>query len=484
MPPPLKGYIQDQEAAYVQLLLEHINPRIKESGLERLCTLYRRGFRLKIPHPIQQTLNGLLYNSDSGVQRWTLNAIALVGSRKENTQPTLDAIERNRGNEDIVGAAIAALVALTKPDDLIGLLESIGIPLEGSALLAAAQQTDAYTFKLAENRIQTDSASDAELRLAAILIGLNKAPEHLFHLSHKNDAVIGSINRHHDPSVAQYSVWAICENSNLGLVHLGVALPDVESLPENVRGYVFRLITADFETAKKHIEYLKLGSEDPSDKARLGLAAGLRTVYFDGLEELTVPWLGDERSQEVKDHILDHMTAHSERCATYREAALTEYKLAGASSLPRRRLEAVAAGTELFSEFRRIAIRTESGSLFEDDDYMRQKITFNGPATIGSISGDNTKINNATGAAQNNTVDVQEILDALAKLLAKSYSSDDQIAHGNELVANAQKTPSKDTLLNLVGWMKTLKDGACYAVAATEDFQKIYDALHSFLTNF
>jgi hypothetical protein len=280
---PVKGFISDQEASYIELLLGHVDARGKENGLERLCTHYRRGFRLRNPHPVRQTLNALLYSADASVRRWSLNAIALIGNRHDNLHPILDAIERDRGNEDILGAGIAALVALTQPDDLVQLLGGIGVPLEGPALLAAAQQTDAYTAQLAANRIKVDSASDAELRLAVVLIGLNKAPEHLFDLSHENRAVIGSVNRHHEPSVAQYSVWAICENAGLSLADLGVPLADIEGLPANVRGYVFRLITADAETAEKHRQYLVVGSEDPSEKARLGLAAGLQPVYFDGL---------------------------------------------------------------------------------------------------------------------------------------------------------------------------------------------------------
>lgn len=481
MRPAVRGFISDQEVSYIQLLLGQVDPRGKENGLERLCTHYRRGLRLRNPHPVQQTLNALLYSADASVRRWALNAIALIGNRRDNLQATLDAIERDRGNEDILGAGIAALVALTQPDDLVNLLGGIGVPLEGPALLAAAQQTDAYKAKLAANRIRIDVASDAELRLAVVLVGLNKAPEHLFDLSHENRAVIGSINRHHDPGVAQYSVWAICENAGFGLAELGVPLADIEDLPDNVRGYILRLIAADAETAEKHREYLVLGSEDPSERARLGLAAGLQPVYFDGLEELTIDWLGGEVSQGVKDHLLDHMASQAERCPAYREAVVTTYTLAGIGSLVRSRLEAAAAKTSLYGDLRRIAIQGETGSLFEKEERLSQKFEFNAPVTIGAITGDNAKIENAIGAVQNNAQGAQEALALLAGLLSKSMTIGDELAHGKELVAAAQKGPTKPTLEKVVGWMKSIKDGAAYAVAAGHDFHQIYEKLQAIL---
>ena len=353
--------------------------------------------------------------------------------------------------------------------------------MEGPALLAAAQQTDAYTAKLAANRINVDCASNAELRLAVVLIGLNKAPEHLFNLSHENRAVIGSINRHHDPSVAQYSVWAICENAGFGLSDLGVPLINIEVLPDNVRAYVLRLITADTETAERHRDYLVAGSEDPSEKARLGLAAGLRAVYFDGLEELTIDWLGDEVSEGVKDHLLDHMASQADRCPAYREEVVTTYTLAGVESLVRYRLEAAAAKTPLYGDLRRIAIEGETGSLFGKEEHLGSKYIFNAPVTIGAMAGDNAKIESAIGAVQNNEQGAQELLRLLVGLLSKSMATGGELDFGKSLVAAAQNEPSKISLENVVGWMKSIKDGAAYALTAGHEFHQIYDKLQAIL---
>jgi hypothetical protein len=52
-------------------------------------------------------------------------------------------------------------------------------------------------------------------------VGLNKAPENLFEPKYENAEIVGVLNNHHDGLVAQYSVWAICENPRLNIDHLG-----------------------------------------------------------------------------------------------------------------------------------------------------------------------------------------------------------------------------------------------------------------------
>jgi hypothetical protein len=485
MRPALKGFIDDREASYIRLLLESADPRGKENGLERLCKLNRRGLFVQAPHSIRQILTALLYHNDPHVRRWTLNAIALSGSKSDHLRPVLDEVNRERDNEDIIGAAVAALVSLTKPEDLFDLLRSIDVPLNGVTLLAAAQQTDIFLPRLATNRVNIDRASEAELRLAAVLLGLDKAPEHLFDISHANRAIIGSLNRHPDPLVAQYSVWAICENQLLSVSDLGVPLKEIEDLPDNVRGYVFRLISVDAETAEAHREYLSVGSEDPSQKARQGLAAGLHHAYFDGLEELTTDWLGGETCEDVKDHLYDHMATYAHRCPAYRQAVITKYTLAGTGSLARRRLEAAAATTQLYGDLKRISIRGDTASLFEDEGPLLGGITVNqfnaSIVNIGAITGDNATIHNAIGSAQNNAQGAAELFKLLAELMSKSSETGRELSYGKELIANAEKPPSKSTVEKVVKWMKGVKDSTSYAITAGHNFHLIYDKLHAIL---
>lgn len=360
MKPIPRGYIGQQEANYIHLLLGHLEPRGKEAALELLCAHYRAGRILRDPHAICQSLPGLLYNEDANVRRWTFNAIALVGNRAQNLEATLDALERNRDNEDIFAAAMAAVIALTSGNEAEARLKQIGVEMEGVVLLAAAQQAPTYKGLLAERRVNPEQASAAELRLAAVLVGTNKAPEHLFSLGHTNAAVIGSLYGHDDKQVAQYSAWAICEHPDLSVGHLGFSASKMRDQPPEVRKYGYRLLSADDVTADRYRDLIAEGSFDADRKAREGLAIGLVHCYFSGLEAITLEWFAREPDPVVRDALLDHFVAHSERCAIYEDTARGQFRASAVGSMLRAKLLARAEGKPIFTEFRRIEYEATS----------------------------------------------------------------------------------------------------------------------------
>jgi hypothetical protein len=480
--PSWKGFIPEQEANYIQLLLGHNRPERKEVGLERLCKLYRSGYRLKSPHSIQQTLSGLLYSASPKVRRWTLNAIALVGSKSINLIATLEAINRDRLDDDILGAGIAALISLTRPGDILQLLKDIDVPLEGVTLLAACQQTDAFNAEVATHRVNPDQASAPELRMAAVLVGLDKAPEHLFSLNHPNSLVIGSLNEHNDCLVAQYSVWAICENTTLSLSHLGTRLKDVESRPDNVRGWIFQLIASKGRDAEKHREYLLLGSEDPSERARLGLAIGLVPTYFDGLEEITIDWFGSEECDAVRSSLLDHMASNSERCPAYCEVVIDAYRSENTGSLARARLEAAAQRTPLFGDLRRIALQNETLSLFAERPSTKGGVTIvNGNLNVGVMAGGDVTVGGDVNTTQYSVKQAQEELTRLAALLQSSKEG--EVPEGVKLNDEALKKPIQTTVQKVLDWMKMIKEAGGYVVAGSAVFGEIFDRLSHLLAH-
>lgn len=418
MRPRARGFIGQQEATYIQLLLGHVDPAGKERGLERLCAHYHRGLRLRSPHPIQQTLTALLYRPEPNVRRWALNAIAAAGSRGENLQAVLDAIERDRTDDDILAAGIGALIALTKQDERAALLGTVDIALEGPTLLAAAQQADTYQGDLSAQRVNIDSASPSELRLASVLVGLDKAPDHLFSLSHPNSAVIGRLNLHDDALVAQYSAWAILESNVLDVTHLGTPVKDIEARPERVRAYTYRIISADSVTAERYREFIELGSVDTSQRAREGLASGLNKAYFDGIEEITLDWYDQERDANVKEAILDHMASQSPHSEVYLSKVTDEYLAAGTGSMKRARLEAASEGLPIFGKLKRISLQAETLSLFGNGQLFGGRMTnytINAEnLNVGVLAGDNASIEGGVTAGQtNNIAEARQRLHAL-----------------------------------------------------------------------
>jgi hypothetical protein len=476
-----RGYIGPIEANYILLLLGHIHPEGKEAGLERLCSHYRKGFRLQDPHSIRQTLSGLLYNADLKVRRWTFNAIALVGNRQENLDATLEAIGRNREDEDVMAAGVAAVIALTSQPERVALLNKVDVALEGAVMLAAAQRTNDYHNQLAARRVNIDVATPAELRLAAVLVGLGKAPQNLFDIGHDNSAVIGRLNVHPDDLVSQYSTWSILENPDLGIENLAAPIKDIESRPAQVRAYTYRLLTDDSEVAEYHREYLSLGANDNSAKARAGLASGLRNTYFEGLEEIVLDWLDGERDGVIHDLLRDHMVAQAHRVPAYRAKVMTEYGLLGAGSLARARMEAVAEGTVIYGDFKRLALKSESLSLFGEN------VDLLGGNTVNNFTGNNVNIGVFSGGdahvqgdvnnnQTNNSGMAVDQLSSLLSLLEKLPKSD-AINEGQKIVAEAVKAPTKGAVAKVLEWMTQIKNGADLALAATDGFQHILEKL-------
>jgi hypothetical protein len=241
-------FIDLRDAAYLELLIGDRDPESRKIGLQRLCKLYRQGLRHRENERLTVHLMGLLFDDAPKVKRWALNALALVGSRK-NVPAITEAIQRNRNDPDILGAGISALCALLSEGEARAELAKADLPIEGSILLAAVQHSGHFQNELRVTRVNIDYAGAPELRLAGILVGLNKAPENLFSLTLPNYEIIGELNRHPDHVVAQYSVWATYEHPKLSLKNLRLPLHDVESQPPNVRKYVYQLAAKDVQTA-------------------------------------------------------------------------------------------------------------------------------------------------------------------------------------------------------------------------------------------
>ncbi|MBP1299809.1 5'-methylthioadenosine/S-adenosylhomocysteine nucleosidase family protein [Bradyrhizobium elkanii] len=307
---------------------------------------------------------GLLHDDALKVKRWALNSLALIGSQS-NVRAIVEAIQRNRNDPDILGAGVSALCALLPAAEARKELERADLPIQGAILMAAVQHSGHFQSELRTARVRVDYAAPPELRLAGVLVGLDKAPEHLFSLNAFNHEVIGELNSHPDPIVAQYSIWATYENPKLSLKNLRLPLHDVEAKPPNIRKYVYQLAVKDVQTAQDNYDFLVLGSEDPAPEARAGLATGLRGIYFDGLEALVIDWFNDEDVDRVKQRLLEHMARNSDNCAAYAAPALRAYESADAGSLTRARLEAAARNTSLYPAMKRIEYAAEGRDLFQ-----------------------------------------------------------------------------------------------------------------------
>ena len=96
-------------------------------------------------------------------------------------------------------------------------------------VLAALQRSEIADVDIANTRINIETASPDILKLALIVVGVDNAPEHIFHPRHRNEEIVRVLGAHDDDLISQYSIWAVTENDALNISHLGVDLKDIES---------------------------------------------------------------------------------------------------------------------------------------------------------------------------------------------------------------------------------------------------------------
>ena len=329
------------------------------------------------------SLIGLAFMSvdDEKVRRWTLNTFARIGNEDECVDPIQHVLSRMPpGETQTAAAGVAAVHKLVRKGDPGKILAPFDIHPQLQAL-AALQHVAPAKLDLSALPLNVDTASPDYLRLALLVIGLGKSPVNMLNPRHADAAMVKVLGGHPDPIVSQYSVWAITENPNLGLDDLGIDLRDIEGKPDNVRAWVYQLIAMDPDLAEQNFDHLVAGSSDKSAEARSGLIVGLRDVYVDGLDDLILTWVPDERHPEVLSRLYEHMVRQSGKCPSYAEYVVEIYAAEPSSSALRKRLEANAFGTSLFARFRDIAY---SGSA----DLFTQQVT--------NVTNNNSFVNNGT----------------------------------------------------------------------------------------
>jgi hypothetical protein len=258
---------------------------------------------------IENSILGRLYSmpQDPKVRRWALNALAQLGHETHCREAILTVLENYRDDPDSLASGIAAIFKLCK--DAPALLRRMSFDQQMVAL-SALQHAPPTALHRDCLPLNVETASSDHLKLALIVVGLDRAIPNMLNPNYSNAAMVKVIGGHHDPIVAQYSVWAITENRRLSVSDLGIMLSSIEQQPANVRSWIFQLIAMHPTSAIKHMEYIELGMRDPDADARRGLATGLKDTFVDGIEPLLLDWFSTELDSEVRAQLLESVRKH------------------------------------------------------------------------------------------------------------------------------------------------------------------------------
>ena len=362
--------ISDLEAAFLKFELEGQDARRQKTALQELCRRYRGGQRLapEAKHEFEIQACYLAVNAqDLKVVRWALNTVARLGTQQGAANSVTAALARHAEDPEIVGAAIAALAALYRgviPD----LPANAPVPPE-IRVLAAMQTVTAAQLGKVQLQIDIDRADAELLKLALIVIGLNRDIQHLLHPRYENGDLVRALGQHDDPIVRQYSVWAVTENAALSLEHLGIPFDRTETEPDNVQAKLLELGASSIKDLTARQDLILVGSSYPSVLAREGLAKGLRRSFYDGLEGVTLDWALTEADMRVRVLLAEHFGRYADCLPSYEDMAI---ELASEGGDLRRHVLRGADGKPLQRQLERQA--PVLADLFGDDPAIQGQI--------------------------------------------------------------------------------------------------------------
>lgn len=454
------------QAAYLKSEIESGSILKCKQALQQLCKMFRTGVALLQEDRIsmENAILGVLSSaaSDEKIRRWALSALTYVGRKDVSRNAVLRAISDYPDEPQVLAAAIATLFKFD------GSAAQKMISHQGSCTaemiaLSALQTTDPRQLNLTDLKVNIETAETVSLKLALLLVGLDRSPENIFDPRYSNAEIVRVLGTHHEPIVSQYSVWAAAENPHLGAANIGINVKDLDSHEPNVRSYVYRLFAEENDISHQRHEIIVRGSKDNDSEARLGLAIGLRDSFYDGLEEVTVDWFHEEDDPDIGAHVLDHIIAQAEKVPTYEKIALEHYDFAAGNRKMRFRMEASAAGTKIYSDFKRISFGQEAGLFgFTGGTVTNNNNFINNGTMQGAVSQSGEAVNNGQMQAAMTHGQIQEawkILDGVVTEIDSVPLSDEIKGEVRHAVAHAKGQTDRETLGTVVGVLEKAEKG-------------------------
>ncbi|QWK79423.1 hypothetical protein [Ochrobactrum sp. BTU1] len=460
-----RGTIHERQASYLSAEIALGSLERKRRALQMICKFYRNGsvFRTDDRGLIENTILGILNSSssDEKVRRWALAALTHVGNPQVSRTAVFRALLDYPDEPQVLSAAIANLFKFDG-HAAYDLITSKAICSPEIIALSALQTIDPRKVDLSKVNINFENSEPTLLKLGLVAIGLERAPEFLFHPKYSNSSVVKLLGAHDEPLVSQYSVWAAAENSKLGAKDIGIDFKDLERQPPNIRSYVYRLMAEEPDESTLRTELIECGSKDREVEARIGLSIGLRDIYFDSLPNLTDNWFHDEHDDDVQSYLLDHFAVNSHKSLRYKEICIDHYREARNNEKKRFRLAAAAGGTALYTELRQIDIKEESG--FLDANRSTYNVTNNSFVNNGKMVGAFSQAGDVSSSdnisiTEYNYNNVLQILEDVSRETHEMPVSQSARAELDHAVQVAKSNPNKDSIGKVVSTLQKIENG-------------------------
>lgn len=486
------AFIDDLYAEYLKSQIGGGCPVRAKRALQDVCDLYSRGLHFKplISAAIEVATIGQLESNryNSKVRRWCLNVLALIGTPERSKAVIEGVIERNHNDPDTIASAVAAFFKVEH--DAYNVLQ--GRSYVNPQQIALAAHIGNFGSRIPRNKtiINIEVEAAPILRSALVAVGLQRAPEYLFHPRFQNAELVRRMSQHDDFFVTQYAVWAINEHPNLGVDHLGFKIEDIAAYKANVRGWAYRLYgEANIDDGVRH-DVIVEGAGDLDCGARFNLARGLRSTWYDGLDVVTCKWLHDESEADIREEILDHMVRQSEECGEYRRLSLELFEAEPRTSHLPQRMLASAKGRSIYREMKKLEYRGD-GDLFDSAPNANGEFTIvtnnynintvqGGAVSIGGNAEQSGRTENILAGDQ--AAQLTANLRALAQELHALPNRNEALSNVTALVEEAVANPEPSKVEKVREALGLLMSGAAGIAAFCTDVTKITGAVEKVMS--
>ncbi len=467
-------FFSSEEEAYLVAQLNNSDDRIAVKALQWLCKKLTDGFVLAEMTAVKSTVRLCLYRPSATCRRWAVNALTDLGA-KDCVDVVLGMVKDADEDPDLLASIVAYVFASNTDKVANEKINSSGLEIDGTLLIAASQFSIKQKKRLVETRIPLENGSEAEFRAAVVLTGLGKAPEHLFHERHTNFTALSQLNLHDAPSVSKYSIWAQAR-LKLGFSSLQVPTSKYESSEPQVRKWMARLLVTDEYHLRRELDFFDTCVGDDDENVRLEIALELRDNYVPEISKIVRNWMMRETDSEIRNTLQDHMASYAYMDGHYAALVVELYKRAAKKSPVRMRLEAASAQTEIYRELKKISWEQEGLDLYSNDNDQESRLigrptvsitnnnfsnsTIGAFANNGNIDADVIKVVQGMGSSDTRQV-MEKVLALLVQLDSKKTTK-----QGEALVAEIAKKPDdKPAWRRLLEFIKGVRDG----IDATSD---------------
>ena len=462
----MSNNISAEKFKFIEFEIQYGDARRQKNALQDLCNLTRRGETLQASQKIgiEPIIVGLfsLDQADEKVLRWAINAIDQVFDSNKHVKQLEQLLKRHHKDIDISIPILSCLLKCKEENFQLKRIKSLTLPEE--VILLAATQSGALSRipeKITKNtHINIEKASSKILKSALVCVGLDKAQPNLFDPNHENESLVQVLGSHGDKIVQQYSLWAIHENSLIPIGAIGVDSKNVEKLPPNVRGWLYRaLLKRGYSNSNWQGLILDHAFKEQDANALLELGRGLlEALYNEDLAERVSKLLLQSPDTNVRMNALGYLVVHDPAFDQYRGDVIENFKLLGPEQ--KNVILNLARGKPAYGQLIKNMLIGGQSDLMLPNNGDLIMVNKNVTNNIINIKGDNIGAASAGGAATTNMniqVEVEGNVYSLSDFLDKIVATAEKHGKKDEIAEQVERLRREPTEGNFSQFMKFIK---------------------------